>query len=1187
MLRKIFIGIIFLSLCNTAFAQDEIIPVSSAEKFNKRGIYNNGDLNFNGKEIISDYDGNLMIKYSTPVNISNDLGSELTIIYNANVEHRCFIDGPSDGYSINTPEWIIGYKGFALQTLNFETNYLINFITQDSPQDIPLLIPGYHFSNKINLNDNSSKDYITILRADGSKLILENSETQKDTGLYIEKGINTYGFAIVKGINAVSRNIYYKPGDGLTYVFEESINKLGGDTTTLRSVYLKKIMSADTFISASEFSSFREVTFQYEFYGNYFNNSTQNGRKILTSISSSATLGNNEVDFIWSFQNNICSINIYNNNSNDNLTLLAYPYPGNIFDITQDNSLSRILSINEIKDKSNRSDTFDYYGSGDNVTLRKYRVGIENIDIFYNSLLLKELVTYSGKKFVYGYCQQVFDSLLEDFPNPEIISLNFSLGDYAIYQNIDITGRDCFTNFMLKNRNVYAKQNSLLYHVLEETYEYYKVDSLGNRTADGTLPPLTSHGIITAITTKDKIGTDNSARLIIKNFSRYSAEKILSFVLDAGSTIRLMNEKIYGGNLEDYQLVNVNTYNYDLGEYLPDPGTPSRSFWSGTFTELEETTTKYAADNSNFTTRKYRTVDDIQFEELNFFISEPGFPIYTKKIVKSEKWYDSKSLIIEKSYYNYLSSENPGNLYTNTELSYFHKINLPETERIYSTQGITRSYTKHNYFSQDDLFRKGRLESIIYGVNGVTDTVEYSYWLDPSQYNYGLPYLKKTSRGITQEYLYSTTSLDKIESSIISSAQGTIVDYVGNLKTQTFTHSGFSLTPFSTTIKFNNGFTLGSFITANNTKEKPDFEIDLNGYYTKYEYDENGRLTKAVLPGNYQKEIDGFDFYEYNPITIIYNDNASGQFPLNIVEKKWLSGSKFLETQIEFDSFGRQCKTSVKNDAGSFEKKSLKEFDYLGRVVKETQGDSYTHYNYYNIVGDLLNVTNADGSVKTNTYHYGPGTIDDQTYYVQITATDETGKTKTSYYDQVGNLVAEQFGSNNPTLFYYDSIYRLTKVKTPEGIETTYQYDQNSNVIYKHSPDFGTYRYAYDRFNRLRFQLHVESQEFVFNNYDPLDRLLYTGVINNYSESSFNTLNADNTYSFENDANNLVAVNQYDSFVQSGVFVNSNLPQSFTYENPKGRLTASAYRDIPGQEWDYKLYSYDHLGRIKDQFLVE
>lgn len=1158
MLKKIILGIILLAVCRTAFGQDETIPVSSAEKFNKRGIYNNSDLSFNGQEIISDYDGNLMLQYSTPLNFSDDLSSDFTIIFNANVEHRCFRNNYGDSYAINAPEWILGYKGIALQTFNFETNRFVDWqYGTYSGQQVPLLISGYHFSHP--LSGYQLKDVITILRADGSKIILENIDQYSESGLYVEKGLNTYGFAYATIIDADSRTIIYKPGDGLTYEFKEEEINLGGDIGPFRAIYLTKIRGT---------SGSNSVNFIYDHDTAY--NPNQYGRKLFKGIEFNNSFGEQELSLSYyfpSYSSLTLTVFIENNNSNDYYTLHCYQAPDNLFQLSKSSTSSRILYINKILNKKNLADEIIY---NQNIN-RKFLVGESQALISYNFWLPESYTTYGKKKTAYSYYGQLF---VPGEQVPEDVILDMRYGDYYIHSNIQYVLRDCFTNFMIKERNIYSYKNSNN-QVLSETYKYYKLGNNGSMEADSAKDLITEKIIENKLPQPSESVVVPSLQKIVKSFTKYSTEKLLFAALDASSTVKLEREEVYKGDL-DAPLVLLTKYKYDLGTFVPLPDLPSENHWNGTFIPLENEIEKFTGSNS-YSVKNFSNINETLFDELKF-TGNDGFTS-TKKIVKSEKWYDPNLLVSEKSYNNFFTNSSLSEINLQNALNYFHKIKSLERETT-SKNGLVKSDAKYEYYPTSNYQIKSKPKFLISNYSTEPDTTTFIYYENSIAELNGLLSTKKSGGGVIEEYIYQAIEGFPRE------VNGIVVDELGYKQTKTFSHSIASLKPFITTIKFSDGTTLGSFVTANNKKEKPDFEIDLNGYYSSFKYDQLGRLTEAAFPGNFCTDCSQ-NLETMHPLTIFYNDNLSGEFPINIIEKKWLSGNKFLDTQIEFDSFGRLCRTSVRNDAGTLEEKSLKEFDYLGRVVTETQGGSYTHYNNYNIVGDLLNVTNADGSVRTNTHHYGQGTIGGQTYYVQITAKDETGKTKTSYYDQVGNLIAEQLGSNNPTLFYYDGIYRLTKVKTPEGIETTYQYDLNSNVIYKHSPDFGTYRYAYDRFNRLRFQLHVESQEFVFNNYDPLDRLLYTGVINNYSESSFNSLNADIKNSFEEDQNNLVVVNQYDSFVQSGVFVDQDLPQTFAFENPKGRLTASVYRDKPGQTWNYKLYSYDHLGRIKDQFLVE
>lgn len=37
--------------------------------------------------------------------------------------------------------------------------------------------------------------------------------------------------------------------------------------------------------------------------------------------------------------------------------------------------------------------------------------------------------------------------------------------------------------------------------------------------------------------------------------------------------------------------------------------------------------------------------------------------------------------------------------------------------------------------------------------------------------------------------------------------------------------------------------------------------------------------------------------------------------------------------------------------------------------------------------------------------------------------------------------------------------------------------------------------------------------------------------------------------------------------------------------NLKGRLVATAFRDKPGDAWNYKYYSYDHLGNVNGEWI--
>lgn len=214
--------------------ESQFMPISSFEQYNERGFQNSSSLGISGNEIISDFNGNMSIVYSMPVQLPGNLGGDLTLVYNGNVEHRFFI-GPNldwvnySGYPINSSEWIIGYKGIALQTFNFEGKFYsqnIDEITNLTGEQIPLHIPGYSYTNQIWDNETSlppdtplKYDVIEILKSDGSKISLVNKNHTVRTGTYFESNFESNGYAVVQEYDLVNklRKMWYKKGDGLTY----------------------------------------------------------------------------------------------------------------------------------------------------------------------------------------------------------------------------------------------------------------------------------------------------------------------------------------------------------------------------------------------------------------------------------------------------------------------------------------------------------------------------------------------------------------------------------------------------------------------------------------------------------------------------------------------------------------------------------------------------------------------------------------------------------------------------------------------------------------------------------------------------------------------------------------------------------------------------------------------------------
>jgi len=214
------------------------------------------------------------------------------------------------------------------------------------------------------------------------------------------------------------------------------------------------------------------------------------------------------------------------------------------------------------------------------------------------------------------------------------------------------------------------------------------------------------------------------------------------------------------------------------------------------------------------------------------------------------------------------------------------------------------------------------------------------------------------------------------------------------------------------------------------------------------------------------------------------------------------------------------------------------------------------------------------------------GFIEKQTYR------DEEGNDFEKYFDAVGNLRRERkfidgstVGDDPPgfltTDYLYDSLYRLTRVKTPGGKRIRYSYDSYGRQSKRITPDAGQTDYWYDKNSNLTYsqdanQRTTDANKYSFRNYDGLNRL--TGIGENIflddspaNGDQFNSTNADF----------YLTVNVYDTITSA--IVNSLFTVPYDYTSPvytNGNLVSTAYRTNFGDPWNLKYYKYDVRGRV-------
>ncbi len=178
-----------------------------------------------------------------------------------------------------------------------------------------------------------------------------------------------------------------------------------------------------------------------------------------------------------------------------------------------------------------------------------------------------------------------------------------------------------------------------------------------------------------------------------------------------------------------------------------------------------------------------------------------------------------------------------------------------------------------------------------------------------------------------------------------------------------------------------------------------------------------------------------------------------------IETRKYEGGPNYMATQTQYDSFGRVFKTSKpfrpwQNETVVW---TTKLFDDLGRT---------------------LSITYPDNSVISNSYDGNAVTVTDQKLKKRKSIRDSLERLKhvyedpdglnylTSYnYDVFDNVTSITQGVQTRA-FVYDSLNRLTSATNPENGTTTYQYDNEGNVVVRTDARGVSAHFSYDPLNR-------------------------------------------------------------------------------------------------------------------------
>ncbi len=419
-------------------------------------------------------------------------------------------------------------------------------------------------------------------------------------------------------------------------------------------------------------------------------------------------------------------------------------------------------------------------------------------------------------------------------------------------------------------------------------------------------------------------------------------------------------------------------------------------------------------------------------------------------------------------------------------------------------------------------------------------------------------------------------------------------------------------------------------------------QTDAAGNVYLYAYDSEGRVTTTTMPdgtitgavynsnGYLAKKVDPYgniEEYTYDDAgNVLSIKNAEGAISTYTYDHK---GNKLTETMPN----GRVTKytynklgwlTKVTYDNGTY---AVYSYDYNGKVVKlEFSNGQFETYDYDSI-GNLLTHTTKDGNVVRYTYDdFGQilsvsdsgGTREEYTYTAGgkcLSKVDQLGRKVDYEYDVRGALLktVDSFGAE--TNFEYDgneNIVKITERYTSDKKEskvsgnepatydevrvTTFEFDQNNNLITTVYPDGNVERSTFD-YNGNPLTVTDKNGNTIKNTYDALGNLIKSeaptgdvvyygydklgnpsyvkdslGNVTSYTYDSMGMLTettlpngAKTKYSYDKDGNLLTETNA--------------LSQTVRYEyNLDGNVVKKIYPN-----GIYETYEYDEYMRVKTQ----
>lgn len=270
-------------------------------------------------------------------------------------------------------------------------------------------------------------------------------------------------------------------------------------------------------------------------------------------------------------------------------------------------------------------------------------------------------------------------------------------------------------------------------------------------------------------------------------------------------------------------------------------------------------------------------------------------------------------------------------------------------------------------------------------------------------------------------------------------------------------------------------------------------------------------------------------------------------------------GDQWADTYV--DGMGRTYKTASKGPSAIQPITNYTEYTARGQVAKASEqvyGSAVPRYviNSYDALDRVVRVTNLDGTIKTRSYGL-----------LQATATDELGRSSTTWLDSHGNKIKDSFKIGTTTYYNtyaYDGMDRMTGMTDAEGNVWSWNYDSTGTQLTMKDPDRGSRSYVYDGDGRLTRSIDAMNKA-IYYQYDGAGRL--TGK----SENGWN-------FSWANTYDQTMA-----GCYNAGHLTRNDKGEQFCYDMA-GRLRKLTSSAFAGDAYLFDKpfeYGYDAGGRLK------